>query len=135
MNVSWTYGSSSIILASQTVASKSNLAAVVTYDGAELTADVPGFDGNFDSLTLPRSNPNNVMFVNESGEEARLVIEMHPEEVDGELSGPERICTALVDEGGAQFLTIEFDRPSIALDDGYEFTVAGADASLEVGVP
>jgi len=121
--------------ASQTVAAKSNVAAEITYDGSALSADVPGFDGDFDTLTLPRSNPNNVMFINESGEEARLVIEMHPDEIDGELSGPERICTALVEEGGAQFLTIEFDRPSIAVEEGYEFTVAGSDASLEVVVP
>ncbi len=121
--------------ASQTVASKSNLAAELTFDGSTLTADVPGFDGDFDALTLPRSNPSNVMFRNESDHHARLVIEMHPAIIDGAPSGPERLCTALVDQGGAQLLTIVFDRPSIALDDGYEFTVAGTDASLEVVVP
>ncbi|MFW2333839.1 hypothetical protein [Ilumatobacter sp.] len=121
--------------ASQTVAAKSNVAAEVTYDGSALTADVPGYDGEFDALTLPRSNPSNVIFVNESGEAARLVIEMHPDEVDGEPVGPERLCTALVEEGGSHFLTIEFDRPSIAVDEGYEFTVAGSDTSLEVVVP
>jgi len=121
--------------ASQTVAAKSSMAAEITYDGSSLTADVPGYDGNFDALTLPRSNPSNVLFVNESEHEARLVLEMHPEEVDGEPSGPERICTALVEEGGVQFITIEFDRPSIALVEGYEFTVAGSDASIEVVVP
>lgn len=121
--------------ASQTVATKSNLAAELTFDGTTLTADVPGFDGDFDALTLPRSNPSNVMFRNESDHHARLVIEMHPAVVDGELAGPERICTALVDEGGAQLLTLVFDRPTIALEDGYEFTVAGSDASIEVVVP
>ncbi len=121
--------------ASQAVSSKSNLAAVLTYDGSSLSADVPGFDGNFDALTLPRSSPNNLMFVNESSGNARLVIEMHPDEVDGEPAGPERICTALVEEGGAQFVTIEFARPTIAVEEGYEFTVAGSDASLEVVVP
>ena len=121
--------------ASQTVAAKSNVAAEVTYDGSELTADVPGYDGEFDALTLPRSNPSNVIFVNESGEAARLVIEMHPDEVDGEPVGPERLCTALVEEGGSHFLTIVFDRPTIAVDEGYEFTVAGSDTSLEVVVP
>ncbi len=121
--------------ASQTVAAKSNLAAEVTFDGSALTADVPGFDGDFDALTLQRSNPSNVMFRNESGEHARLVIEMHPDVVDGQPVGPERLCTALVDDGGVQLLTIEFNRPSIALEDGYEFTVAGSDATLEVVVP
>jgi hypothetical protein len=121
--------------ASQTVAAKSNVAAEVTYDGSVLTADVPGSDGNFDALTLPRSNPNNVIFINESSEHARLVIEMHPEVVDGEPVGPERLCTALVEDGGAQLLTIVFDRPSFAVDGGYEFVVAGSDVTLEVVVP
>ena len=120
--------------ASQTIAAKSSLAAEVVFDGSTLTADVPGYDGDFDALTLPRSNPNNVIFRNESSEHARLVIEMHPD-VDSEPVGPERLCTALVDEGGVQLLTIVFSRPSIALEDGYEFSVPGSDATLEVVVP
>jgi hypothetical protein len=121
--------------ASQTVASKANLAAELLFDGTTLTADVPGFDGDFDALTLPRSNPSNVMFRNDSGHHARLVIEMHPALVDDQPAGPERLCTALVEDGGAQLLTIEFDRPSRAVDDGYRFTVAGSDATLDVVVP
>ncbi len=123
--------------ASQTVGNKSNLSAEVTFDGSSLTSEAVGFDGAFDSLNLPRSNPNNVLFRNESDGEARLVIEMHPLESDDadEPTGPERLCTALVEEGGAQLLTIEFDRPSVALDDGYAFTVPGTDATLEVVVP
>ncbi len=122
--------------ASQSVAAKSNLAAEVTYDGAALTADVTGYNGEVDSVTLPRSNPNNIMFRNESGGEARLVIEMHPALDDqDEPVGPERVCTALVEEGGAQLLTLVFPRPSFAVEDGYAFTVAGADATLEVVVP
>ncbi len=121
--------------ASQTVAGKSNSAAEVILEDERLTADVPGFDGNFDALTLPRSNPNNVLFRNESDEEARLVIEMHPVFADGEASGPERICTSLVEPGGVQLLTIVFDRPSFALEEGYAFTVPGTNAELEVVVP
>lgn len=122
--------------ASQTVAGKSNAAAEVILEDGVLTADVPGFDGEFTELTLPRSNPNNVLFRNEDDKKARLVIEMHPEfDNDGEASGPERLCTALVEPGGVQLLTIIFDRPSFALDDGYAFTVPGSDAELEVVVP
>ncbi|NNE11031.1 MAG: hypothetical protein HKN41_02175 [Ilumatobacter sp.] len=121
--------------ASQSVASKSNLAAEVTFDGSTLTADVPGFDGDFDALTLPRSNPNNVMFRNDSDHHARLVIELHPDNGGEPEVGPSRICTALVEEGGAQLLTLEFDRPSIAVENGYAFTVPGSDAELEVVVP
>ena len=101
-----------------------------------MTADVPGFDGNFDALTLPRSNPSNVLFRNDSDDHARFVLELHPEVDDeGEPLGPERLCTALVDVGGVQLLTITIGRPSIAVDEGYAFTVPGSDASLEVVVP
>ena len=121
--------------ASQMVAGKSNNAEVVL-DESGLTADVVGFDGNFDSMTLPRANPNNILFRNETSEPARLVIEMHPSvDQDGVALGPERLCTALVDEGGVQLLTVYFQNPSFAVEGGYEFTVPGTDASLEVTVP
>ena len=122
--------------ASQTVAAKSNLAAEVIYENGELRADVPGFDGDFDALTLPRSNPANVLFRNESGEHARLVIDLHPEIDDnGVALSAERLCTALVDSGGAQLLTVVIGRPSFAVEEGFAFTVAGSDAELEVIVP
>jgi hypothetical protein len=122
--------------ASQTVAGKSNLAAELTFDGSSLEADVPGFDGDFGGLTLPRSNPSNVMFRNDSDHHARLVIELHPEiDETGQPLGPERACTALVEEGGVQLLTVVFDRPSFAVPEPYAFTVAGSDVELEVVVP
>ena len=120
---------------SQTVASKSNVAADVTFDGERLVADVPAFDG-FDRLTLPRANPNHILFRNDSEEEARLIIELQPAVDDtGAPAGPERLCTALVEAGGTQFLTVIFQRPSRAVDEPFAFTVAGSDASLEVVVP
>jgi hypothetical protein len=122
--------------ASQSVAAKSNLAAEVIFDGAGLRYDLPGYDGNGAALTLLRSNPNHVMFRNESDEHARLVIEMHPrEDEDGNLLGPERICTTLVEPDGTQFLTLHFARPSYAVEDGYVFTVPGTDSTLPVVVP
>ncbi|MDJ0770299.1 MAG: hypothetical protein QNJ12_15985 [Ilumatobacter sp.] len=122
--------------ASQTVASKSNVAAELTFDGDRLDVDVPGFDGDFAALTLPRSNPNNVLFRNESDHHARLVIELYPDtDDDGVPLSPERVCTALVEEGGVQLLTVEFDRPSFAIDEEYAFTVAGSEAAAEVVVP
>ena len=122
--------------ASQTVAAKSNVAAEIIFENDELRADVPGFDGDFDALTLVRSNPSNVMFRNESGEHARLIIDLHPATDDnGVALGPERLCTALVEEGGTQLLTVLIDRPSFAVEEGFAFTVAGSDAELEVVVP
>jgi hypothetical protein len=112
------------------------VAAEVIYENGELRADVPGFDGDFEALTLVRANPSNVMFRNESDNEARLVIDLHPATDDnGVPLGPERLCTALVEEGGVQFLTVELERPSFAVEEGFAFTVAGSDAELQVIVP
>jgi hypothetical protein len=122
--------------ASQTVAAKSNATAEVTFDGTSLFADATGYQGNYASLTLPRANPNNVLFHNESDHEARLVIELQPLVDDnGVAAGPERLCTALVEPGGSQFLTVIINRPSFAVAEPFAFTVAGSDASLEVVVP
>lgn len=122
--------------ASQTVAAKSSVAAEVTLEDGALVGTVQDFSGNFDELTFPRSNPSNVLFHNNSDDHARLVIELHPAlDDDGEPIGPERLCTALVDAGGTQLLTIEFDQPSFAVEGGYAFTVPGTDAELGVVVP
>jgi hypothetical protein len=122
--------------ASQAVAAKSNMAAEITFDGEQLTYDLPGYDGSSAGVTLQRSNPNHVMFHNEADEPARLVIDMHPrEDEDGEPVGPERICTALVEPDGSQFVTLHFTQPSYAVEDGYTFTVPGTDATLPVVVP
>lgn len=121
---------------SQTVAAKSNVAANLTFDGSTLVADVVGFDGDFARLTLPRSNPNHILFHNDSDHEARLVIELQPVVDDnGVPAGPERVCTAIVEAGGSQFLTVVFQRPSFAVDEPFAFTVVGTDARVEVLVP
>jgi hypothetical protein len=122
--------------ASQTVATKSNLAAEITFDGVDLEAKATGLGGAFDVLTIPRANPTNVMFRNSSEEHARLVVDLHPAvDTDGQPLGPERTCTALVEPGGAQLLTVVFTQPSFAVEEGFAFTVPGTDAQLEVTVP
>jgi hypothetical protein len=119
--------------ASQTVGNKANVSANVTLgaDG-QLSFDQPGFIEAPSTLTLPRSNPNNVIFRNESPDKRRLVIDAGPSgDVESRV-----LCTALVEEGGKQLLTIIFDTPSFAVEDGYRFTVPGVDtAVLEVVVP
>lgn len=124
--------------ASQTVAAKSNLTAEITYDGTQLIADVPGFDGTFPALYVARSNPSNVLFRNESGQPARLVLEAFTDP-ESAAAGPTRYCTALVEDGGVQALTFRLGQstPQIvaAGHPGYAFEVAGTDVSLEVIVP
>jgi hypothetical protein len=124
--------------ASQNVAAKSNPAAILTFTGSELEAELPGFDGAFDPITLARGTPSNIMFRNDADDEARLVLDLQaPLDDEGNPVGDELVCTTLVEDGGLQFMTVEFDRPSYALDEGdvYEFYVAGTEASVEVIVP
>ena len=123
-------------LASQSVAAKANIAAELTFDGQQLTYNLPGYDGKSPGLVIPRSTPTNVMFENDGDDDARLVIEMHPRIDDnGQPTGPERLCTALGEPGSTQFLTLKFGLPSSAVEGGYEFTVPGTDATLPVVVP
>lgn len=120
--------------ASQTLAGKTNLAAELTLgpDG-QLVAEVPGFTESPTRLQMPRSNPNNVLFRNESDHERRLVIDIGP---SGDAES-RTLCTALVEPGGVQFLTIIFDKPTFAVsDDAHQFFVPGVDdAVVEVIVP
>jgi hypothetical protein len=136
--------------ASQTVAAKSNVAARITLtDAGELVATVPGSDGRFIApITFPRSNPSNVIFINESSEARRLTLDLGPveegreeeqeEEQEEEEShvGRDQTCTTLVEDGGEQLLTITVGVPSIAVPDGYRFFVPGvASADLGLVVP
>jgi len=118
--------------ASQTVAVKANVTSEITFDGALLTSNVPEYDGDFSALTITRSNPTNILFYNQSDDDVRLVIDLHPPEGS---DGPERVCTALVGPTGVQLLTFQIDQPSFAVEEGFAFTVPGSDAELEVVVP
>jgi hypothetical protein len=119
--------------ASQTVAAKSNQAATVTLTAqGTLSVSVPGFNESTRSVTLPRSNPNNVLFRNQSDHERRLVIDIGP---SGDMDS-KTLCTALVEPGAVQLLTVMFDKPSFAVEGGHQFTVPGVEtAVLEVVVP
>jgi hypothetical protein len=120
--------------ASQTVAAKSSVAATITLRADEtLTVEVPGFNKDATALTLPRSNPNNILFRNETPHERRLVIDAGPAGPDDE---PRVLCTALVEQDAVQLLTVTFDKPSFVTEDGHRFYVPGVEtAELEVTVP
>ena len=148
--------------ASQTVATKASTYTITLTSGGELTYDVPGpLVSGSDVMDLPRSNPNNIVFRNDSDEEHRLTVDLGfapveeeeeeagghggeegPETVDGELvekSDRKLECTTLIEPGGAQLLTLEIDVPSIdpeiADAGGYRFYVPGTDAELGLYVP
>lgn len=138
--------------ASQTVASKSGAYQVILQADGTFAFDVPGPIGQgVDGMTIPRSNPTNVIFRNESSEHRRLSLDLGTEEnEDGEVQ-PHQICTTLIEEGAAQLITLTIGAPSISAAgpnangptdgaddqrDGFWFFVPGVDtAKLELIVP
>src|SRR5690606_2770758 len=71
--------------ASQTVASKASVAATITLDSeGRLTAAVDGLGDGLEKISIPKSNPSNVIFENESGDDRRLVLELGEPESGGE---------------------------------------------------
>lgn len=125
--------------ASQSVGASASVAADITLDDAgNLTVNVPGpLPEGSDALTLPRSNPNNVIFVNDSDEERRLSVDLTVPAADAaEDEGPLLQCTTLVEPGGRQNITLTIGAPSIAAPDGYFFFVPGVEsARLDLIVP
>jgi hypothetical protein len=125
--------------APQTVSDKANLFAELTVtDDGELVATALDVPGETSTLTFQRSNPTNVLFVNENDEERRLVLEYTErlENADGDLEEvPAAQCTTLVEEGGSQLLTFSIDLPSEVYGP-YQFVVPGLDdQSIAVVVP
>lgn len=119
--------------ASQSIAAKSSIAAVVTLreDGTLVARNI-GFRGADDRVVTQRANTTNVRFVNESGEERRLVLDLgtRPDSED-----PWQLCTQLVEDGGSQLLTFSIPTPSIYAETAYRFIVPGVDtAELPVEV-
>jgi hypothetical protein len=124
--------------ASQSVAASANVAAQITLtEAGELDFAVVGPVESPDALTLPRSNPNNVIFVNESDHERRLSVDLTVPPADAaEDEGPLLKCTTLVEPGGRQNITLTIGAPSFAAPDGYFFFVPGVEsARLELIVP
>jgi hypothetical protein len=127
--------------ASQSIAAAAAVAATITLDDSgQLSYELngPSASGS-DGITLPRSNPNNVIFRNDSGEERRLSVSLGTrasEEEGSEEEVPNYICTALVDDGGAQNITVIAPLPSVVFEEGYSFFVPGVEsARLNLFVP
>jgi hypothetical protein len=128
--------------ASQSVGATAAVAARITLgEDGELTFSVNGpIEEGATALSLPRSNPNNVLFVNRSGEERRLSLDLGTRTItndDGEDEEiPHLVCTTLVEPDGQQNKTITIGAPSVVAPDGYFFFVPGVEsARLELIVP
>lgn len=124
---------------SQTVGAKSNVAATVILEDGRLRAEVIGMPGEQQVVTLPRSNPSNIIFRNLDTETVRLTVNLgsFPTTVDGQTVNEQPVtCTQLVEQGGQQLLSLTFFKSSIASATPYSFTVPGlTDSSIEIVVP
>ena len=127
--------------ASQSVAATAAVAATFTLNEAgELSFEVNGPQPEgATALTLPRSNTNNVLFSNKSGEKRRLSLNLGSAtdgSGDDEEAAPHQVCTTLVDHDGMQNLSIVIGLPSEAVEGGYAFFVPGVEsAEVELIVP
>ncbi len=130
--------------ASQSVSAKASLAGRVVLESDEtLVADNADVTGSQNVFVVTRSNPTNVLFVNNSGEERRLFLDLgtRPEVDEAGLpvedtAVPFQYCTALVEDGGRQLMTFSIPTASAYAEQPYRFIVPGVDgAELEVLVP
>lgn len=128
--------------ASQSVAASASVAAEITLDEAgNLTYDVNGPipEGQEAVISLPRSNPNNIIFVNNSNDDRRLSADLGTMVVTGASGKDEEVpnqqCTTLVEPDGKQLITLYVAQPSAVFPDGFGFFVPGVDsATLELVV-
>ena len=130
--------------ASQSLADKASIAGELILQSDDTlvakNADVTGVQERF---VVTRANPTNIRFVNDSSEDRRLVLDLGTKpalDADGnaieDTRVPNQICTALVEDGGSQFLTFSIPVASAYADQPYRFVVPGVEgAEVAVEVP
>jgi hypothetical protein len=124
---------------SQGVGAKSNPAATIYLENGQLSAQKVGISGRSQTVTLPRSNPSHIMFVNLDEGKRRLTANLgtFSSEVNGTPVTEKPVtCTTLIEEGGRQMMTLTFFKSSAASETPYTFTVPGVEgSSIEIVVP
>jgi hypothetical protein len=124
---------------SQSVAAKSNTTAVVYLQDGQLSAQVLGISERQQTITIPRSNISHIVFRNLDAEPARLTANLgtFTSDVNGTPVTEKPVtCTALVEQDGRQFLTLNFSKSSLASETPYTLTVPGVEgSSIEIVVP
>ena len=124
---------------SQGVGAKSNPAATIYLENGQLSAQKVGISERSQVVTLPRSNPSHIMFVNLDEGKRRLTANMgsFTREVNGSPVTEKPVsCTTLIEEGGRQMMTLTFFKSSAASETPYTFTVPGVEgSSVEIVVP
>ncbi|MFZ9232227.1 MAG: hypothetical protein ACO25P_10460, partial [Ilumatobacteraceae bacterium] len=92
------------------------------------------------AITLQRSNPSNILFINEDDHEHRMVVSYGTitEDLGSGVSKDTVLeaCTSLIGEGGTQAVSVVIPKPSFASEEPYSITVPGVEgASIEIQVP
>jgi len=126
--------------AARSVSAKSSVAATVVLRDGRLFAEMDGWNGELTSITLQRSNPSTILFVNEDDHEHRMVVTYGRvvEDLGGGVSKDTVLeaCTSLITKGGTQAVSIVIPKPSFASEEPYSITVPGIEgASIEILVP
>lgn len=130
--------------AMKTLSLRSNVAAVIELRDGRLTANVDGFSGPRQDVSVPRANPVTFIFRNFDDAERRMVASLGTamaataqaqDEKDAHGSKNET-CTQLIPSGAEQALTITYNKPSIAQEKPFTLSVPGVEGqSIEVVVP
>ena len=127
--------------ASRAVAMKSSVqATVILSDDGVLYAEVDGYESAQSAITLQRSNPSTILFINESDKARRMVLS-YGKVVEDLGDGVEKetaleACTSKVEKGGQQAVTVVIPKPSSASAEPFTITVPGLDGTkIDVFVP
>jgi len=101
----------------------------------KLVASVQGIAGNQETITIPRSNPTNIVFRNKTDGEYRLVASLGSKVVTDGVKEDVVQCTQLIEQGFEQLLILNIPKPAEA-GKPCTLTVPGlAGQSIEVIVP
>ena len=101
----------------------------------KLVASVQGIAGNQETITIPRSNPTNIVFRNKTDGEYRLVASLGSKVVTDGVKEDVVQCTQLIEQGFEQLLILNIPKPAEA-GKPFTLTVPGlAGQSIEVIVP
>jgi hypothetical protein len=115
---------------SQHVAAKSNPAATVTLQDGKLQASIVGGGAPQQTLTITRSSPTNILFINKDDGRYRLTAYAGEDitTVNGtQIKTARRSCTTLIRKDGEEMFHVVFPKTSFAITDGvpYSLTVPG----------
>ena len=126
-------------LAEGTLSLRSAVSATVVYQDGELFANVEGISAPQKSITIGRANPTNIIFVNSTEGEFRLVahlgVDKAAESESEDKSHKDETCTQLVAPGAEQSLTLNIAKPSSAENVYYLYIAGAEDKKIEMVVP